>query len=148
MAISTLTPNLMVDDLPAALAFYRDTLGFEVIDTAPPEGEPVWAQTRSGGASIMLQTRASLSEELPELRKRPVGATQTLFITVEDEATLDALYARAHGAGAVIKEPYTTFYGAREFCLRDPEGYLLVFAWMMGAERAESTGAPAREGEA
>ncbi len=148
MAISALTPNLMVDDMPAALAFYRDTLGFEVIDTAPPEGEPVWAQTRSGEASIMLQTRASLSEELPELRERPVGATQTLFITMEDEATFAALYTRAHGAGAVIKEPYTTPYGAREFCLRDPEGYLLAFAWMMGATQTEPTDAPAREGGA
>ncbi len=148
MAISALTPNLMVDDMPTALAFYRDTLGFEVIDTAPPVGEPVWAQTRAGGASIMLQTRASLSEELPELRERPIGATQTLFITVEDGATLDALYQRAHEAEAVIKEPYTTPYGAREFCLRDPEGYLLVFAWLVGAEQAEGGETLAREGDA
>ena len=148
MAISTLTPNLMVDDMPATLAFYRDILGFEVADTAPPEGAPVWAQLRSGGASVMLQTRASLSEELPDFREQPISATQTLFITVDDEMTHDALYQRAHDAGAVIKQPYTTPYGAREFCLRDPEGYLLALAWMMGATQAATEGTPAREGDA
>lgn len=148
MAISMLTPNLMVDDMPTTLAFYRDTLGFEVADTAPPDGAPVWAQLRAGGASIMLQTRASLSEELPDLREQPIGATQTLYITVENEPTFDALYARARQAGAIITEPFTTSYGAREFRLRDPEGYLLVFAWMMGAAQAEPTGAPAQERDA
>jgi lactoylglutathione lyase len=148
MAIATLTPNLMVDDMPAMLAFYCDILGFEVTDTAPPEGAPVWAQLRSGGSSIMLQTRASLSAELPAFREQPVGATQTLFITMDDEPTFETLYTRARGAGAVIKQPYTTFYGAREYCLRDPEGYLLVLAWMMDAAQAEPASAPAQEGDA
>jgi uncharacterized glyoxalase superfamily protein PhnB len=148
MAISTLTPNMMVDDMPAALAFYRDILGFEVTDTAPPEGAPVWAQLRSGGASVMLQTRASLSEELPDFREQPIGATQTLFITVDDEMTHDALYARARDAGAVIKQPYTTPYGAREFCLRDPEGYLLALAWMMDVAQTAADNPTAREGDA
>ncbi len=29
------TPLLQVYDLPTSLAFYRDVLGFEVVDTAP-----------------------------------------------------------------------------------------------------------------
>jgi uncharacterized glyoxalase superfamily protein PhnB len=146
MAISALTPNLMVDDMPGALAFYRDTLGFEVVYSQPNEATAVWAEPRSGAASIMPRTRASLSEELPDLRERGIGATRTLYLTVDDAVTFDGLYERTCGARTVIKEPFTTFYGAREFCLRDSEGYLLAFACMAAASHPDVTGAPAHEG--
>ena len=41
----------------------------------------------------------------------------------------DALFERAKAAGAaVVREPFDTDYGSRDFTVRDPEGNL----WMVG----------------
>jgi lactoylglutathione lyase len=127
MAFKTLTPNLMVEDVSAAIAFYRDTLGFAVTGTMPAEGEgaPVWASLSANGVSLMFQARHSLEEELPQLTGQPISASQTLYIGVDDA---DTLYEGIRGNAHIIKEPQTTFYGAREFYIQDPSGYILGFS--------------------
>jgi uncharacterized glyoxalase superfamily protein PhnB len=46
----------------------------------------------------------------------------------------DALYARAKAAGAeIIRAPFDTEYGSRDFAARDPEGNL----WSFGTYRGE-----------
>src|SRR4029453_6439202 len=45
-AFQSLTPNLVVSDIPRSLSFYRDVLGFSIVTTVP-EAEPfvfVWLQ--------------------------------------------------------------------------------------------------------
>ena len=41
-------------DIPKALAFYRDVLGFELQSVWPGEGEPLWCSLHLNGQSIML----------------------------------------------------------------------------------------------
>jgi uncharacterized glyoxalase superfamily protein PhnB len=54
--------------------------------------------------------------------------------TVTDEP--DALYARATAAGAkVVREPYDTDYGSREFIVLDPEGNRWSFGTYRGHPR-------------
>ena len=125
MTFTSLTPNLMVEDVAATVAFYRDTLGFAVTATVPDEVAPVWANVTANGLSLMFQARASLTEELPQLAGRAIGASQTLYIGVDDA---DALYAAIRERAQIIKAPYTAFYNAREFYIQDPNGYLLGFS--------------------
>jgi uncharacterized glyoxalase superfamily protein PhnB len=50
---------------------------------------------------------------------------------------IDALHARAAAAGAeIIRKPYDTDYGSRDFAARDPEGN----RWSFGTYRGEPQG--------
>jgi lactoylglutathione lyase len=139
MAFKSLTPNLMVEDVSAAIAFYRDTLGLAVTGTMPAEGEGalVWASLSAGAISLMVQARHSLEEELPQLTGQPISASQTLYIGVDDA---DALYESIRSKAHVIKEPQTTFYGAREFYMQDPSGYILGFSSSASSDTADDAG--------
>lgn len=75
-----LTPLIGVFDMPRALAFYRDVLGFVVV-SASPEVETVegrfshwiWMWLRFGGAEIMLNTQYDSNErpmQPPEKRSK------------------------------------------------------------------------------
>lgn len=122
----SLAPNLMVEDVAQAMAFYRDVLGFEVASTVPEaDAAPVWAMVRAGAVTVMLEARASVEEGLPRLAGQPTGATLSLYMDVDDA---DALYAAIQDRVRVVKEPHATFYGAREFYIEDPNGYILAFA--------------------
>ncbi|HZC06384.1 MAG TPA: VOC family protein [Ktedonobacterales bacterium] len=130
---TSLTPNLMVEDVAQTVAFYRDALGFAVTDTAPEQGAPVWATVRAGAVSLMFQARPSLEEELPVFAGRPIGGALTLYIGVDDA---DALYARVHDKAQVVKEPVTMPYHAREFYIQDPNGYILGFSSPIASDQA------------
>lgn len=125
MTLKSLTPNLMVDDVDATIAFYRDTLGFTVTATVPDASPYVWASLKSGEVEIMAQARHSLEEELPQLVGKSLGATLTLYIGVDDA---DALHSAIQGRATIIKAPMTAPYGAREFYAQDPNGYILGFS--------------------
>ena len=77
--------------------------------------------------AIMLATakpeqgRCSPADALGSGGKTP-SATHSMYIAVSD---FDAAYKRAKDAGAsIMKEPYDTAYGSRDFALTDPEGGL------------------------
>ncbi len=125
MTYTSLTPNLMVDDVNATVDFYRDILGFNLIVSVPESGRFNWAMMGSGGALLMFQTRESLGEELPMLAERPIQGGLTLYTKLKG---LDELHERVKSTGIVVKEPYTAFYGPREFVIQDPNGYLICFS--------------------
>jgi uncharacterized glyoxalase superfamily protein PhnB len=140
MAFKSLAPNLMVEDVTATVAFYRDVLGFTVGDTAMDEGALVWATVSADAVSVMFQARRSLEQELPQLKGQPISASQTLYIGVDDA---DALYQRVRSTAQVIKAPQTTSYGAREFYIQDPSGYILGFSSAASASDGDAGGAEA-----
>ncbi len=52
--ISSMAPFFIVWNLPSALSFYRDRLGFEIIFEGPAD-DPFFGIVRRGGAMIMLK---------------------------------------------------------------------------------------------
>ena len=121
----SLTPNLMVTDMAKTIDYYRDVLGFELMMSAPEEAPFDWAMMKSGEVSIMFQTQKSLSEELSVFKELAPGGSLTFYVDMIDAT---ALYKRIKGKADLVKEPFDTFYGTREFIIRDCNGYLLVFA--------------------
>ncbi|MBF6590756.1 MAG: VOC family protein [Ktedonobacterales bacterium] len=116
----------MVADVQRTVEFYHDTLGFEVVATVPETGETLdWAMMGRDEVALMFQSRASLGGEIPTLAARPLGGALTLYIEVDD---VRALYESLREHVALVVEPHDTFYGTREFCVEDSNGYLLVFA--------------------
>jgi uncharacterized glyoxalase superfamily protein PhnB len=118
------------DDPDAALAFYRDTLGFEVRNdvgynglrwiTVGPPGQP--------GTSIVLYPPTA-SPGLTDDERRTVaemmakGTYASLNLATKD---LDGTFERLQsGDTEVVQEPTEQPYGIRDCAVRDPAGNLL-----------------------
>jgi uncharacterized glyoxalase superfamily protein PhnB len=116
-------PTIRVDDVAAALAFYRDVLGFEV-ERDDPENSVV---TR-GDARMMVEPAGSLySDEYNARIRERLGSRSpnTLYIEALD---LGELNERLLAAGATVVDPLAVRpWGQRELTVEDPFGNWLTF---------------------
>nr|WP_325253954.1 VOC family protein [Amylibacter sp.] len=120
---------LVVQDYDAAIAFYVDVLGFELVeDTYQPEQDKRWVVVRpkgEGSASLVL-ARAS-GEEQESFIGNQAGGRVFLFLQTDDfwrdyklyqtrgvEFTRDPLVAD-YGTVAVFKDLYGTLWDLVEF---------------------------------
>ena len=119
------TPYLAIKGASDAIEFYKKAFGAtETTRIAGPDGRIGHAEIMIGKAKIML------ADEFPEmgfLSPRTLGGSPvTIHIYVED---VDALAARAEGAGAKVTRPVADqFYGDRAVALEDPFGHVWHFA--------------------
>ncbi|MEO3812531.1 VOC family protein [Sphaerisporangium sp. B11E5] len=130
MDISIHASFLPHDDPDAALAFYRDTLGFEVRNdvgydgmrwiTVGPPGQP--------GTSIVLHPPAA-DPGVTEDERRTItemmakGTYGGILLATKD---LDATFARLQSGDAeVVQEPVDQPYGVRDCAFRDPAGNMI-----------------------
>jgi uncharacterized glyoxalase superfamily protein PhnB len=117
------------DDPDAALAFWRDTLGFEVRNdvghgglrwiTVGPADQP--------GTSILLGPPAVDPGVTDEERRTIVEmmAKGTYGWILLATADLDATFARLQASAEVVQEPTEQPYGVRDCAVRDPAGNLI-----------------------
>jgi uncharacterized glyoxalase superfamily protein PhnB len=116
--------NLIVREVPRAVAFYQDVLG-GVIHYADPD----FAAVKVGGAELMLHADHTYDKHPWHARliggeRRGLGAELRLF-----GVDPDAVEARARQAGAPIVQPTTAKgHGWREVMVEDPDGYV----WAVG----------------
>ncbi len=120
-----LTPNLMVEDINQTIDFYKSILGFDVLATVPETGQLNWAMLKQGNVEIQLQLRASLTEEIPAFKGKPIGGALTLYIGVDD---IKELYERLKDKVTIAQDMHTTFYGTQEFAIQDSNGFVISFA--------------------
>ena len=129
-----LTPELLVSDIAASLAFWRDRLGFAIAYQRPGQGFAYLE--RPEGAQIMLCQRSGLWETAP--LDRPYGRGVMLQVYVANiepvQHSLGAvgwpLYA---GPRDVWREVGDRRAGQREIFVQDPDGYLIMVAHDLGA---------------
>ncbi len=126
MKFKALTINLMVSDVQRSADFYALLFGFEAGLTLPGDDGLVFAMIKRDEVTIMLQSMKSFAEGLPQYTNTPIGGTVLLYIDVED---VNAVYEKAHINGAeIVVDMHKTFYGTKEFTVKDCDGYLLSFA--------------------
>jgi catechol 2,3-dioxygenase-like lactoylglutathione lyase family enzyme len=130
MDISIHTTFLPHDDPDAALAFYRDTLGFEVRNdvgyegmrwiTVGPAGQPsVNLVLHPPGADpgITEDERKVIAEMMAK------GTYASIILATED---LDGTFAKLQaGDVEVVQEPTDQPYGVRDCAFRDPSGNMV-----------------------
>ncbi|GAA2403672.1 VOC family protein [Streptomyces coeruleofuscus] len=118
------------DDPDAALAFYRDTLGFEVRNdvgyegmrwiTVGPAGQP--------GTNIVLHPPAA-DPGVTEEERRTIAemmAKGTYASIVLAAPDVDAVFERVQAGDAeVVQEPVDQPYGVRDCAFRDPAGNMV-----------------------
>ncbi len=117
-------------DPDASLAFYRDTLGFEVRNdvgyqgmrwiTVGPAGQP--------GTSIVLYPPAATpgitDDERRTLAEMMAKGTFASLLLATKE--LAGAFARLEASGAeIVQEPTDQPYGVRDCAVRDPAGNLI-----------------------
>ena len=130
MDISIHASFLPHSDPDASLAFYRDTLGFELRNdvgyngmrwiTVGPAGQP--------GTAIVLYP-PDASPGVTDDEKRTIaemmakGTYATMLLATAD---LDAAFEKIQASGAeIVEEPTMQPYGVRDCAIRDPAGNLL-----------------------
>jgi catechol 2,3-dioxygenase-like lactoylglutathione lyase family enzyme len=118
------------NDPDASLAFYRDTLGFEVRNdvgyggmhwiTVGPAGQP--------GTSIVLYPPGA-DPGITDDERRTIAemmAKGTYGIITLATKDLDGVFARLQASDAeVVQEPTEQPYGIRDCAFRDPAGNLI-----------------------
>jgi predicted enzyme related to lactoylglutathione lyase len=130
MDITIHSSFLPQDDPEAAVAFYRDALGWEVRNdvgyngmhwiTVGPVGQP--------GTSVVLYPPAA-SPGLTDEERRTIaemmakGTYGSILLATKD---LDGTFARVQAADAeVVQEPTEQPYGVRDCAFRDPAGNMV-----------------------
>ena len=121
-------PTLRCRDARALIRFLVDAFGFE--ETAVhgsgdrvDHAELSWPE----GGGVMLGSQREDPDDPWPLRPGTFGA----YVVTAD---VDAIHDRAVAAGAeILRKPYDTDYGSRDFTARDPEGN----RWQFGTYRGE-----------
>ena len=114
----------------ASLAFYRDTLGFEVRNDVGYNGMrwiTVGPADQPGTAIVLFPPNASPG--VTDEEKRTIaemmakGTFATMLLATRD---LDAAFEKIQASGAeIVEEPTMQPYGVRDCAVRDPAGNLL-----------------------
>ena len=118
------------NDPDAAIAFYRDVLGFEIRNdvgkgdmhwiTVGPQGQP--------DVSIVLYPPAATPGLTDEERQMiaEMMAKGTFAMLTLSSSDLDAAFEQIQGRGAeVVQEPVDQPYGLRDCAIRDPFGNMI-----------------------
>lgn len=120
-----ITTNLMVASVDASVKFYQEVLGLEVVASVPAKDQTLqFAILAKEAINLMVQEKSNLSEEYPILAAEKIQPSITLYITVEN---FEEFYGDIKSSYPIYTEPHATFYGAQEFAITDPDGYVLTF---------------------
>jgi len=126
-----------VYDVPTSVAFYRDILGFEVVNTSPPfssaKDDYSWAMLGLNGVELMLNNmyEDNIRPAAPD-PARSAAHTDTIFYFMCRDP--DAVYDYLRERGVAAHPPANAYYGMRQVFVTDPDGYGLCF------QRPVSTG--------
>jgi uncharacterized glyoxalase superfamily protein PhnB len=131
-----ITPDLMVDDISETVRYYTDKLGFRLCMLVP-EGENiieeemssskryVYAMVKKDRVFLMFMRRDIYEKDIPVLENTGAGASATFYIDSENVTGL--LHSYEKKGVEVIKGLSETWYGMKEFYIRDCNGYILGF---------------------
>ena len=123
--ISGIAPFFIVKNVPAALAFYRDRLGFEITFQGPEPNDIFFGIVRRGAAMIMVK---SVGVEPVPNYTRDIGkgwARWDAYLLVPDPDALAAEFQSRHvGFFQPLMDDDDDLRG---FTVKDADGYVLYF---------------------
>jgi uncharacterized glyoxalase superfamily protein PhnB len=153
---------LTCKDMAKSVAFYKDKLGFNMKESFPEGGTPMWCNMVLDGQSVMLGAAmdpdsvegmcAGDAEATPiyhraaeRFKKHPAGVGLSIYLAVTDVDD----YAKRIGKKGVepLLAPRSQFYGIRELLVDDPDGYRLIFFHPIAMETCQSCGMPLKDAQ-
>jgi len=126
MALQSLTPNLMVNDVEETIEYYTDILGFTLLMTVPETGQLDWGMVKRNEVVMMFQSAQSLKEGVPRLKGEKPGGGLTFYIKVDKVAEMHEEFF--NNDVEIISDLESTFYNTLEFSIVDNNGYILTFS--------------------
>jgi catechol 2,3-dioxygenase-like lactoylglutathione lyase family enzyme len=124
--------TLGVEDLEAAVRFYRDGLGLKtdgIVGTEFAHGAVAFFDLQAG-LKLALWPRTSIAHETGLTLGSPSPTEFTLGHNVASKADVDAVMAQATRAGALVVQPaHDTFWGGYAGYFQDLDGHLWEVAW-------------------
>ncbi|PID82372.1 MAG: bleomycin resistance family protein [Clostridiales bacterium] len=136
MKINKLSPNFEVICIEKTVKFYQEYLGFNLIMAVPESGdtihqkldgetEYIYSMVSRDDIQLMFQRSDSFKEDVSFSKGLEMGATVSFYMDIE---AVDDLYESLKDKGLEMTEIKTTWYGMKEFYLKDLNGYILAFA--------------------
>lgn len=126
----SVAPVLIVERVEPTRDFFRDRLGFTQTAAVMDDDDLGFAMLEKDGVTVMIQSHASLIEDVGADAARAVNETLTgrgavtLFVTVSSVELVVPQLADAD----VIVPLRKTFYGMHELTVREPGGHAVTFA--------------------
>lgn len=109
----------IVNDVPAALQFYTQHLGF----TVHQDTSPAFAALDRGPMRLLLSNKTSAgAKEMPDGRKQEPGGWSRFQIHVQD---LEAEVKRLKAAGLRFRNEIVAGKGGAQILLDDPSGNIV-----------------------
>ncbi|MGB7207667.1 MAG: VOC family protein [Pyrinomonadaceae bacterium] len=124
--IKGMTPLIQVFDMPRALAFYRDILGFEIVSDSGNGDDSSWMWLRLNDVDLMLNDQyepGHVPPKPPLERTKWHGDTCLYFGCPDPDAAYDYLKSK----GVELDPPKIAPYGMKQLYVHDPDGYNLCF---------------------
>jgi catechol 2,3-dioxygenase-like lactoylglutathione lyase family enzyme len=114
--VGSVSIRYMIDDVPAAIAFYTTYLGF----TLEQDASPAFASVVRDGVRLLLSGQASSARRpMPDGRRPVPGGWNRLQLHVDD---LPAEVRRLRAAGIPFRNEIVTGPGGSQILAEDPSG--------------------------
>ncbi len=136
MKINKLSPNFEVSNIKETVNFYKENFGFTLIMAVPESQdgveqtlsnskEYVYAMMQKDSVELMFQRSDSFKNDVFFAKELNIGATVSFYMEIEG---INEFYSALKSKNLQITELKTTWYGMKEFYVRDLNGYILSFA--------------------
>ena len=114
--MSTVSIRYMIDDVPAAVAFYTTHLGFVV----ELDNSPAFASVTRDGVRLLLSGKTSSGRRpMPDGREPVPGGWNRMHLVVDD---LEAEVKRLRKVGVPFRNEIISGPGGSQIILEDPSG--------------------------
>lgn len=109
MPASIASVTLIVPDYDAAIAFYRDVMGFDLVEDTPLSHGKRWVRVRPpGGGTALLLAKASGDAQRAAIGNQAGG--RVAFILETDDFSRDHKHMLTHGV-QFMEQPRAEAYG-------------------------------------
>jgi uncharacterized glyoxalase superfamily protein PhnB len=122
--VNKLTPVLFVKEIEPVLPLWVNGLGFSKTIEVPEGDRLGFVALEKNGVEVMYQTYASVEKDLPAVLEDVKRGPTFLYVQVH---SLEKAKAAIKGLTIYMPER-TTFYGAKEIGVKDPQGHFITFA--------------------
>ncbi len=136
MKINKLSPNFAVKNVYDTVGYYKENFGFSLVVAVPSEGEGyhqsleenieyAYAIVKRDDTKFMFQHKDSFKEDVEFVNNDSIHASVSFYMNVTG---IDDFYEQLKAKDLELTELNKTWYGMKEFYVKDLNGYILAFA--------------------
>ena len=130
-AVKKITPILFAAEIEPCIQFWTVRMGFQKTVEVPDGDRLGFAIMEKDGVELMYQSYLSVEKDNPQTADEVKKGPAFLYVDVDD---LNQALAAA-GDADMFMPVRSTFYGAREFGIKDPAGHYVIFAQQGAVEQ-------------